>query len=471
MAVLLQCRNQSRDLFLRRAFLEDLALAHAGDRRGLFRLAGRTACALGRLAQDVGGDDHALDLVRALVDRGDLGVAVHALHIHALEEARAAEDLQSVVGDLERDVGRIHLCHCGLGGVRLMRFLELRRGVDQHARTAQLGRHVRDLERDRLLEADRLAELDALLGVIDCRFVCALRDAERLRRDADAAAVQRRHRDLEALTFLAEQVFLGHLDVVEDQLRGGRGADAHFVVMVAEGEALPAFFDDKGRDAARADIRRGDREYHIGIRLGGVGDKDLAAVEQVVVAFVDGGGLGAARIRTGVGLGQAERADLFALCQRDEVFLLLFLGAKCENRPRAERHMGGQDNACATVHARELLHGDRVAQHIQPGAAIFFRVGQTHIAELAHFLDRFRGEAVFLVHEESLRLYLALRKSADLSAQLFVHIGGSEQHGETSFIGSKVNLYQMRFIIFTCCLKITISVFFWSTAICTNFTT
>ena len=320
-----------------------------------------------------------------------------------------------------------------------MRFLELRRGVDQHTCAAQLGRHVRDLERDRLLEADRLAELDALLGVIDRRFVCALRDAERLRRDADAAAVQRRHRDLEALTFLAEQVFLGHLDVVEDQLRGGRGADAHFVVMVAEGEAPPAFFDDKGRDAARADIRRGDREYHIGIRLGGVSDKDLAAVEQVVVAFVDGGGLGAACIRTGVGLGQAERADLFALCQRNKIFLLLLLGAECENRPRAERHMGGQDNARAAVHARELLHGDRVAQHIQPGAAIFFGVGQTHIAELAHFLDRFRGEAVFLVHEESLRLDLALRKSADLSAQFFMRIGGSEQHGETSFICFDVN--------------------------------
>ena len=92
-SVLLQRCDQSRNLFLRRALLEDLALAHAGNRRGLFRLAGRTACALRRLAQDVGGNDHALDLVRALIDRGDLGVAVHALHIHALEEARAAEDL------------------------------------------------------------------------------------------------------------------------------------------------------------------------------------------------------------------------------------------------------------------------------------------------------------------------------------------------------------------------------------------
>ena len=209
--------------------------------------------------------------------------------------------------------------------------------------------------------------------------------------------------------------------------------------MVAEGKAFPALFNNECRDAARADVRRGDREYHIGIRLGRVGNENLAAVEQVVVALVDRGRLRAARIRAGVGLGQAERADLFALCQRDQVFLLLLLGAERENWPRAERHMGGQDNARAAVYARKLFNGDRVAQHIQPGAAVFFRIGQPHIAELAHLFYRFRGESVFFVHEESLRLDLALRKSADLSAQFFVRIGGSEQHGETSFISVDVN--------------------------------
>ena len=52
----------------------------------------------------MGGDDHPLDLVGALIDGGDLGVAVGALHLHALEEAGAAVDLHGVVGDLQRDV-------------------------------------------------------------------------------------------------------------------------------------------------------------------------------------------------------------------------------------------------------------------------------------------------------------------------------------------------------------------------------
>ena len=101
--------------------------------------------------------------------------------------------------------------------------------------------------------------------------------------------------------------------------------------------------------------------------------------------------------------------------------------------------MGGQDNARTAVHARKLFNGDCIAQHIQPGAAVFFRIGQPHIAELTHFFDCFRGEAVFFVHEEGQWLDLAFRKRADLSAQLFVRVSGSEQHGETSFVCIEAN--------------------------------
>jgi hypothetical protein len=85
--------------------------------------------------------------------------------------------------------------------------------------------------------ADGLAELDALLGVRDGRLKGALGDAQRLGRDADAAAVQRGHGDLEALALLAQQVFLRDLHIVEDQLAGGGGADAQLVVVVAEGQS------------------------------------------------------------------------------------------------------------------------------------------------------------------------------------------------------------------------------------------
>ena len=105
--------------------------------------------------------------------------------------------------------------------------------------------------------------------------------------------------------------------------------------MVAEVEALPALLHDEGADAPGADVRRGDGKDHIGVRLGGVGDEDFAAVEDIVVALQDGSGLGAAGVGSGVGLRQAEGADLLALGQGHQVLALLLLGAVGEDGPGA----------------------------------------------------------------------------------------------------------------------------------------
>src|SRR6266478_6328583 len=51
------------------------------------------------LAQELLGDDHALDLVRALVDLGDLGVAHEALHRELAGVAVAAEDAHRLGSD------------------------------------------------------------------------------------------------------------------------------------------------------------------------------------------------------------------------------------------------------------------------------------------------------------------------------------------------------------------------------------
>src|SRR5271167_4332098 len=48
---------------------------------------------------------HALDLVRALIDLGDLGVAHHPFNREVLRVAGAAEQLHGVGGDLHRDIG------------------------------------------------------------------------------------------------------------------------------------------------------------------------------------------------------------------------------------------------------------------------------------------------------------------------------------------------------------------------------
>ncbi len=71
-------------------------------------------------------------------------------------------DLQGVVGDLQGDVGGVHLGHGGFHAVGRVLLLQLRRGVDEEPGAAQLGCHIRQLEGDALLGRDGLAELDAL---------------------------------------------------------------------------------------------------------------------------------------------------------------------------------------------------------------------------------------------------------------------------------------------------------------------
>ena len=194
--------------------------------------------------------------------------------------------------------------------------------------------------------------------------------------------------------------------------------------MIAELKALPALLHDEGGDAPGADVRSGDGENHIGVRLGSVGDEDLAAVKEVVIPLVQRGGLRAAGIGAGVGLRQAEGADFLALGQRDQIFLLLLLGAVGENGPRAEGDMGGKDHARAAVHTGQLLHRDGVTQGVKTGAAVLLGVRNAHPAQLTQLLDSLLGKLIVLVHQKCEGLDLLLRKAPDLRAQLFMRRRG-----------------------------------------------
>src|SRR5262245_25181082 len=78
-------------------------------------------------AQELPGDDQALDLARALADRAELAVAQVALDRVVLHEAVATVDLDRVEGDLHCHLAGIELGHRRLRGVLLA-------GVAQHGR-------------------------------------------------------------------------------------------------------------------------------------------------------------------------------------------------------------------------------------------------------------------------------------------------------------------------------------------------
>ena len=147
-----------------------------------------------------------------------------------------------------------------------------------------------------------------------------------------------------------------------------------------------------------------------------------------MVPPVHGGGLGAAGIRTRVWLGQAEGADLLAPGQGNQILALLLLRPVGEDRPGAQGHVGGQDDARACVHPGQFFHGDGVAEHVQSRAPVFRRVGNAHQAHLPQLLDRLVRELVALVQGKCDGLDLALRKRAELGAQRLVVLCGLEQH-------------------------------------------
>ena len=109
--------------------------------------------------------------------------------------------------------------------LRLLAILGGRGFQRQHARRRELGGHVGQHPLDRLVVGDRLAELLALLRVGDGLVERRLADAERLRRDRDASALQRPHREPEALVDAAEHLVVADGDV-EIEIHAAETADA-----------------------------------------------------------------------------------------------------------------------------------------------------------------------------------------------------------------------------------------------------
>src|SRR5262249_37256482 len=143
-----------------------------------------------RLPENRPGDHEPLDLARALVDLGDLGVAVVALDRELLRVAVAAEDLDRLPGLAARHLRRVELRLRARLRVRLAVLLQPRGAVRQEPGGVDLRRHVGELLLDRLELRDRLPEGVPLLRVRARDVVRRLRDAERLRGDPDAAAVE-----------------------------------------------------------------------------------------------------------------------------------------------------------------------------------------------------------------------------------------------------------------------------------------
>src|SRR5262249_6241233 len=188
--------------------------------------------------------------------------------------------------------------------------LEPCRVVDETARGFDLGLHVGDHPLNGLKVGDGFAEGAALLGVLDGFFQRALREADSLRGNADASAIERAERDFESLTFFSEAIFCGDFAVVENDFDRGRRVLAHFFFVAPAPEALePLLAEDAfhfflpaaGRAPTSPRLRIGLGKDQENAGDAAVRYPSLRAVELVAAGVVAGGArLNACGVGTGL---------------------------------------------------------------------------------------------------------------------------------------------------------------------------
>src|SRR6185295_15711762 len=240
-------------------------------------------------------------------------------------------------------------------------------------------------------------------------------------RERESLPLEVAHDLVEPLPLLAEEVGGGYPAVLERQLAGVAGPPAQLVQLAADGEAGRAALDDEEREALVAPggvrLHGGDHE----VRADAVGDVCLRTVDDVVVPVAPGGGAQAGHIGAGVGLGDAQGADLLALDGGGEEAALLVVAAEQVHGAGGDDELGGQAGGDAPgAAAAQLLEEDGLEEEAGVAAAPDLRVLQAQEAQLAEAEVELAGELAGLLPRAGVRAQLLVHDGPDRAAERLV---------------------------------------------------
>ena len=195
-----------------------------------------------------------------------------------------------------------------------------------------------------------------------------------LRRDPGPRALERLHRDREALPLVAQPVADRDPDAVERELGGGRAADPHLVLEARDLEARAVGLDEDRRQPAAGllGVRVGHREHDDVVRDAAVADEPLHAVDDVLVAVAHRAGPDARRVRARVGLRQPEGDQPVPGREAREPAVLLLGRAGDLDRDGAQG-LDGEDEPRGGAGTADLLDRQAQGQEIRPEAAVLLR--------------------------------------------------------------------------------------------------
>ena len=167
-------------------------------------------------------------------------------------------------------------------------------------------------------------------------------------------------------------------------------------------ETIHPLFENKGGESLGVVLVFGDHGNDVGNM--GVGDKTLAAGNDVVVPVLRVDGAAAGRVRPSRWFRYSHGRQQFSRGELWKIFLLLGLGSKTDNgidpqRKNLEHHCRGDGNTA------DLLERDHPCNEAKPQSAIFLGDRDCHHLGLSQRFDEVRGHLRGFFHFRHKRRY------------------------------------------------------------------
>ena len=340
-------------------------------------------------------------------------------------------DLERVRRDARGGFRGNHLGHAGLDVVAGAGVLQACR-VDHHrVCNLDVGSHLCQLERDRLVLEDRLTEGLALLGVLDRELERADRDTAAAGGYVDPAYLDAVHHLVETLAdalFASEHSRRRDLVVVEHHLGGLDALVAHLVDLAGDGEATRGLeprllLQQEGAHVlvhrVAAGVSLDQRGHHRGVSA--VRQPHLLAVDRPLIPVADGLGGDRRNVGATARLGHRERAAHIAGRHPRKVVLLLLVGTVLDDQVRDDE-VSVDDARDAHPPAREFLDAQHVGQQRLAETAVLLRDHEPEQAHLLHPLENLLGVRVVVLERLRVRDDLLVDELADRAEDLLLNV-------------------------------------------------
>src|SRR5665213_2745061 len=193
--------------------------------------------------QQIARDDHALNFAGAFVNGDDASVAIHAFDVRFARIALAAVNLNCFVSHAIYHFSGIQFCARGeRAKSRRTRVAHPCGVMHKCSRGFNFRLHVSEHPLYSLEVANGFSKCAALLGIGYRSLQRSLRDADCLRRDAHATAIQKFQGNLQALAFFAQAILFWDFAIGKGDFRRARSAQPHLIPVSYTHLTLPTIY-------------------------------------------------------------------------------------------------------------------------------------------------------------------------------------------------------------------------------------